>query len=400
MRVSKNVSSITYSVGLSCKHHPLLKHSSCPRTGQIRLNPQRLFAVGSLKLLDAKARPTYRDTEPLWQSLHAIHNVYLTFDQNGITTFAEGEHLEEVGEVVGIACGVVALRREIDINLNRFRQVEQQDAKKRLDFEFVKDGKRFFHEAKGTTYPSKGSSCEHDIVAKKNDTKCRCNEPGKGPAFSGATGSITVFRHVNRSHSCSISIVDPVPPERKTPPRQHDELSSVLRYYQSVYNVTHFRPRNIGLIGLSRWLSDVVGDLEAGQEPPSHAPQGLVAKGRISEPGVPGSDYKGTYFDARIAHASIERYASFDAASATLPSPVTFLGVSQRVTDLIVQCQWDDVLQFSDPNATELSDVNNGFDVTDSGVLTKSIRNDAEAENLARSMFDMDRARFLRGQVR
>ena len=303
------------------------------------------------------------------------YSAYLTFSPKQLTTDADTEILTDVSEVVGVALGVAAMCAQFNVNLNRFRKFSTPGTStRRLDFEYYSGNKRFFHETKGTTYDTKVQSMCNAIDGQKSDTQAFvANQPDQA-AISGCTGSIAQYQHVDRTHFISqITLVDPPPPGSTdaAASRESDELACVLRYYQNFYAATHSSPQNDGLLRLADWLAQVASGLEQGRPAPASAPSNLRTNARAIEPDAADSLYRGTYFDARVTKRSVRTYPTFEEASARIAAPVTFLGVSQEVTELVQGCQWDDLLGYSDLGAT--LEHRNGTDVSESGVMSKRI---------------------------
>jgi len=228
------------------------------------------------------------------------------------------------------------------------------------------------------------------IDAQKSDTQTFvANQPNQA-AISGCTGSIAQYQHVDRTHFISqITLIDPPPPDSPDvrASSESDELASVLRYYQNFYAATHSSPRNDGLLRLADWLAQVASGLEEGRSAPTSAPSNLRTNARVMEPDVPDSLYRGTYFDARVTTRIVRTYPTFEEASARIAAPVTFLGVSQEVTELVQECRWDELLAYSDPGAS--LEHRDGTDVSESGVMSKRIDSeeiDASSRNEFRQL--------------
>lgn len=190
-------------------------------------------------------------------------------------------------------------------------------------------------------------------------------------ATAGGTGSIALYQHKDRtSFDTTVILVDPPadsPPDAR-PSAKADELACVLWYDQNFYSVTHINNQNPDSLILASWIAS---QLETGGAAPSVAPKRLYTKGRTREPEDRNSIYWGTIFEARIAHASVMAYASFDEAAKKIKTPVTFVGVSQDVTDLIRRARWDDLLSYVDANAA--LEHREGIEIADSGILTKRL---------------------------
>lgn len=371
-----------------------------PRSGQVRLNARRLFGLGSLILQNSKkaALLSLAQTDSKWRNLSGLYGLFLTFEKENIIADAEGEDLTKLSEIVGVACGLAVLQKESKIKLNRFSRFRPKSSAKRADFEFYQGGNRYFHECKGTTYKYSLSTLRTDVHNQKAATKKYCKKKNMGPALTAATGTITVYQHQQRKDSPSrIYLIDPPVKPSTDRPKMHDELLAVLHYYQNYYEVTHIRPKNYDLIGLAAWLKQVISDVQAGHEPPTSPPSDkrLIRKARVSEPNKPGSLYKGTIFDARISQISVRKFSTFEEATRNIIDPVSFIGVSEEVTSIIVECRWADLLEFSDQNSLELSD---NSEIFDSGIMVKSIALSAEEERQSQAMFEQQRVRYIQNK--
>ena len=378
------MSQIKIEVEPSCAPHSGLRPGAAPpRNSFTRINPERLFTLGSLWLQNNKkpGRRTYKETRLRWNSLHNIYADYLYFQPNELDTDAEGEDLTRLSEIVGVAMGMAAMLIEFNVNLNRFsRFTTPGSKKKRVDFEYYSGSRRYFHETKGTTNPNTASNMRGDIAAKKQQSLQYVADQQKAgnvvqqAAISGSTGSIALYRHVSdTTFETQITLIDPPAEElaNARPAGEADELACVLGYYQNFYKVTHPNVRNVRSFYIAEWLWEIIADLSQGKNAPRRAPRNLRVIPHLAEPDVPDSPYKGAIFDARIAWRSIKKFPTFEEATNAIPRPVTFLGVSQRVTDLIRACDWTGLLEFHDPG--QFTDEIDGVDISDSGIMSRRI---------------------------
>jgi len=282
----------------------------------------------------------------------------------------------KLSEVVGIALGVAAMCAQFDININRFRRYQVVGTRTRhVDFEYYSGNQRFFHEAKGTTYVQRVARLRSDILDQKTQTRSHIAAQANAIAITACTGSIAQYRHTSRLNFPSqIILVDP-PPSDQVEARaaaEADELACVVRYYQNLYSITHRRPQGRKQVGLDEWLMTVARGLESGEAAPRSAPENLISRGRLIEPGSSDSLYRGTLFDARIARRSVKTYDSFESATESIPNPVTFLGVSEEITELIRNCRWTDLLGYKNRVLDAVGE-SDGIDISESGVLTKRL---------------------------
>jgi hypothetical protein len=387
---------IPINVEASCAQHPRLKPGNAlPRNGQTRVTQQRLFTLGSLWLQDdAKAEfRTFAQTQLLWDTLNLQYSAYLIFEPQQLTTDAVGEKLTQLSEVVGVGLGIAAMYAQFEVNLNRFRRfVTVGSHTRRVDFEYYSGGQRFFHETKGTTYATSVQRMCDDIADQKNQTQqyvadqASQHASGTSIGIAGSTGSVALYRHTQRTELSSlITLIDPPPVdlEGTRSPSESDELACVLRYYQNFYSVTHSSLQNEGSLGLAEWLAQVASGLEKGQPAPTSPPPNLRVRARLTEPGLPESLYRGTIFDARLARRSVLSFPTFEAANESIPAPVTFLGVSQEVTNLVQGCQWNDLLAYSDSGSN--SELRDGIDISESGIMSKRIDSEEINEESRRS---------------
>lgn len=383
-------------VDASCASHPHIRSGMVPRQGLINVSPRRLFSLGSMIFQDAVVgRKTYKQTKLLWETLHGQYNVYLDFGSREIITGARSEFLTKLSEIVGIGCGLAALASEFDVNINRFSRFLPSTNTRRVDFEFLKKRRRFFHETKGTTYNENVNSLKSDIILQKNDTGTYCNGPGNGPAMTASTGSITVYQHQDRSgHSSCVYLVDPpVAVGGYDQMQEPDELVRVLKYYYNYLKVTHFVPANRDLMGISKWLEILINMLERGKPLPKTPPKNMIARARVTELGSDGMSYGGSFIDARTSVASLRKFATFEEADANIVSPTSFVGVSQELVQLIIRCDWDGVLGFVDKGSYE-SMAADDFSLLNSGVMVKEIYLNGEELRESKNWFTREKRRI------
>lgn len=382
--ILKLMSSIPTNVEQSCASHPRLKPgATLPRNGVAEVSQQRLFALGTLTL-QTSTKPTlatYELVESRWENLHGIYADWLQFEPDQIVTDATSETLTRLSEIVGVALGVAALDAEFNIQINRFQRFNPGGSARRVDFEYYADGERFFHETKGTTYEESVQTMCDSIAGQKESTleTLQSTTPAVNALpvnVSGLTGSVSLYRHTSRTTtSCLITLIDPplATQESARRPTEADELACVLRYYRNFYRVTLPLLRNVNSFRLDQWLDQVIDGLEGGASAPDRAPDNLRTNARLRDPRNPSSPYAGTVFDARYAKRSLLRYADLSEATERIKSPISFLGVSDTVTDLIRECRWADLLTFRDPLAQSTSNHLNGREVLESGILCERV---------------------------
>jgi hypothetical protein len=353
------------------------------------VNQQRLFTLGSLYLQDikkAKVR-SFKETRERWSVLHGEYADYLTFEPTEIITDADSERLARLSEIVGIALGMAAMVAEFNVNLNRFNKFMAPGwSKKRVDYEYYSGSLRYFHETKGTTDEQTAFSMRGDIIEKKQDSlsyvarQQLVGDRAQQVSISGCTGSIVLYRHdPKKTFSTQITLIDPPAGEVENtrPASEADELACVLRYYQNFYKVSHPAIQNVPSLTMATWLEEVASGLSLGMATPTAAPRRLRVRPHLAAPDRPNLPYQGTIFDARITWGSVARFPSFEAATAAIPNPVTFLGVSETVTEFIRSCSWTDLLDFHDQ--AEVVDETAGLDISGSGIM--SMRLDPESVN-------------------
>ncbi len=375
---------IPINVEASCGQHPRLKAGDAlPRNGQAVVSQERLFALGTLTLQnrDKAGLATFELAQQRWTALQSLYADYLTFEPQQLITDADPETLTRLSEVVGVALGIAALDAELDIEINRFQRFRATGRTRRVDFEYYADGQRFFHETKGTTYETSVQGMCNDIGKQKDQTLDYlakapvCSANSLPVAIAGCTGSVALYRHVNRSGISSlITLIDP-PPERDQGARaasESDELACVLRSYQNFYRATHPTFQNARSLVMAQWLGRVIESLNNGQPAPTEAPADLIVRARSTEPQVSDSLYRGSWFDARLARRSVLKYETFEEATRTITAPVTFVGISREVTELLRRCMWDDLLSYRDRHAATSAE-HDGVEILSSGVLSKRI---------------------------
>jgi hypothetical protein len=389
---------IAVSVLKNCKKHPLLKAGKkLPRASTLQISPKLLFSLATIRLQQPmKGRRTFKETEGLWKNLLALHGVELKFEKdNLVANTISSESVQNLSEIVGIGCGLAALRSEFNLNINRFTRYSGVEGKKRLDFEFFRGNKRFFHETKGTTNKDAVAGIRKNIEKQKESTKELNKKPKDGRHLSGCTGSIVLYkRSVGSTHDSSVELLDPPAAEDGLPAREADELSSVLRYYLNFYSVTYRDPENPNRVSIAEWLTSVVEDLESGARPPQTAPLNIFSRARIRERRG-SSRYGGTLFDARLSRIAVRRFGTFSEATRTFENPVTFIGVAEDITAAIVECRWQSVLEFDDREAEALA--KNGLDaVLESGILVERADLSTQEERQSSAAFAQLRARVER----
>lgn len=389
---------ITVSVLKSCKKHPLLKTGKkLPRASTLDLSPKLLFSLATLRLQQPiKGRRTFKETESLWTNLLALHGLELKFEKNNlVANTLNAESVQNLSEIVGVGCGLAALRNEFNLNINRFSRYRGVAGKKRLDFEFFRGNKRFFHETKGTTNKRALLGIRADIEEQKESTKLLNKKPADGRQLSGCTGSVVLYRRSPEStYDSSVELLDPPAAEDGLPSRESDELSAVLRYYLNFYTVTQWDPANLGRLGIAEWVARVATDVELGRRPPQAAPANLFTRPRIRQTRG-GSRYGGTLFDARISRPAVRRFRTFSEATRTFESPVTFVGVNEDVTAAVIECRWERLLEF-DSRGTD-SVARDGQQVElESGILVQGADLTAEEERHSSTIFAQLRLRAER----
>lgn len=219
--------------------------------------------------------------------------------------------------------------------------------------------------------------------------------PGTLPvAVSGLTGSVALYRHVDRpTTNCLVTLIDPPVGDQEGTRRatEADELACVLRYYRNFYRVTLPIISNIRSLRLDVWLDQVIGLLERGATAPEVAPSNLHTNAKVRLPQTPDSTYGGALFDARYAGRSLLRYASLQEASANIASPISFVGVSDEVTEMIRTCRWDDLLSYRDTLARGWTDGRAGREVLSSGVLCERVEPGLVDDGASAQVFAMMR---------
>jgi hypothetical protein len=387
-------------VGESCAKHPLLKKGSKPpRVATLNVSPKLLFSLATLRHQQSiKGRRTFKETQKLWTDLLGIHGVELTFQKNDLAANTADELLKNLSEIVGIGCGLAAMRTQFNLNINRFRRYKGVAGKRRLDFEYFRGNNRFFHETKGTTNKYAISKIKEDIEEQKEATKKQNKKPLDGRQLMACTGSIVLYRRsVGSTYGSSVELLDPPSRSENLPYRENDELSSVLRYYRHFYSVTHFDPQNLTRLSLTDWLDEVVQGLELRLRPPRQAPN-VFARPRRSERSG-GLVYGGTVFDARIADITVRKFRTFGDATRALENPVTFVGVANEVTAAIRECRWRDLLEFDDQRIDDRRDSERGV-ALESGILTQTASlSDGEERESAATFARLRSRAELQGRV-
>jgi hypothetical protein len=83
--------------------------------------------------------------------------------------------------------------RAFNVNINRFKRFKPTNqVMRRMDFEFIANGKRNFHESKGTTSKYQGNRDRKEILQQKQSTRTYCAK--NGPGLAASTGSIVVSK--------------------------------------------------------------------------------------------------------------------------------------------------------------------------------------------------------------
>jgi hypothetical protein len=379
-----SVSQIPTNVELSCEHHPRLKPGlALPRNGFTEVSQEKLFSLGTLTLQNT-AKPTlasYDLTQTKWTSLCDLYADYLTLEAHQITTDATSETLTRLSEVVGVALGVAALDAEFNIEINRIQRYQPGGSGRRVDFEYYAGGQRFFHETKGTIGETTVRGMCNAIGEQKESTLENLHANGTSQStlpvqVSGLTGSVALYRHIKRPQTASlVTLIDPPPDsqEHTRPASERDELACVLRYYKNFYQGTRPRLTNVKSISAESWLTEVISALSAGFPAPKTSPRNLRINAGAIEPEAPTSPYRGMYFDARFTRRSALRYPTLAEATANMKSPITFVGVSAEVSELIRRCRWDDLLLYRDPRSDGRQASETGREILSSGILSMRV---------------------------
>jgi len=371
----------------------LLSHITPGQTTDIEISPQELFAHATLKFQNPriKGKQSFRQTKKKWRNILQREGDYLRFTNNNLIarSAAGSEDLTELSAVVGIGCGLIALGHAFDVNISRFKRFKPTNkVMRRMDFEFIASGRRYFHESKGTTSKYTGNKDRKDISEQKKSTRKYCAK--NGTSLAGSTGSIVVYRKASATKaSTTIMLIDP-PAGGDGAVSAVDELISVLNYYQNIYAVTHTdfmeSPSNgRRRLSIATWLARAVLDLSRGGTPPENSPSHLEVRARAYELGHGDSRYGGTIFDQRLTRESARKYRNFDAASSAIRSPVRFIGLSDEVTNLITSCRWDRLLEYRDSAASAQRLERTA--ILTSGLMVRDLPRAQEIEDYSRREF-------------
>lgn len=378
----------------SCAKHPLLFSHIIPgQTTEIKISPQELFAYATLKFQDPRieGRRSFRQTRRKWRNILEREGDYLRFTKTDLIakSAAGSEDLTELSGIVGIGCGLIALGHAFDVQISRFKRFKPTNkVMRRMDFEFIAKGHRYFHESKGTTSKYQGNTDRKEILKQKRSTLKYCVK--NGPKLAASTGSIVVYRKAKASKAFTrVMLVDP-PAGGDDGISVLDELMAVLNYYHNIYAVTHTdftqSPAN-GTRGLSiaTWLARIIRDLNHGGKPPESSPSGLAIRARAHEVGHAGSRYAGTIFDQRLTTESVRKYRDFNHATSATQSPVRFVGLSDEVTGLITSCQWTQLLEYKDSGSS--AQRLKGTAILTSGLMVRDLPRTREIENYSHREF-------------
>ncbi|MCU1250073.1 MAG: hypothetical protein JWQ49_3102 [Edaphobacter sp.] len=391
-----STSKIKVRIEESCKAHPLFSvGSSVPRTAELEVSPRRLFGFGSLALQnpDVEGRRTPAEAEGLWSSLNELYGVFLEFTANNITASPPAEDLIKLSEYVGVGCGLAALCEQLDLNVNRISRFIVGGTQRRADFEFYSGGNRFFHETKGTTHKKRITGLRKDIKAQKGGTVAYC--AANGPEVAASSGSVALYRHTSRNDFASeVIFIDPPtgdqPGAREV--RTEDELICVLNYYKNIYALTYRQAPGRRLVNIATWVSQIIGRLREGFEPPTSAPQSLFATPRLTERHRE-ANYAGTILDSRTTIESARKYKDFEEASRNERAPVRFVGLAEDVTSLIRACDWGGLLAYRQVGEQGAKD-NANTELLSSGVIIRDIEGEEELEAASRNLFNALHKRF------
>jgi hypothetical protein len=384
------MTTIPVHVDKSCAKHSLLMSALLPpQVIEIKISRQDLFNHASLMLQDSKilGRRTFRQTKKMWLNLSEREGIYLRFTNRNLMAKAAArtEDVTDLSKIVGVGCGLFALTKAFNVNINRFARFDPTDnVMRRMDFEFYVGKRRYFHEAKGTTSEKTASSDRRDIKEQKGSTSAYCRK--NGPSMAGRTGSIVIYKKTGaKDISTRVILLDP-PSAGDGEATESDELSAVLNYYRNIYSSTHTDYLNSSRISIPTWLSRVMEGLHRGASLPEQAPENINLTARVHELGPNESEYAGTIFDRRLTDRSLRTSVNFDDATRKTPSPYRFVGVAAEVTERIVSCQWNRVLEFSDPNSLEISIL--GTSILASGVMVRDLPGNELWERESRRAFE------------
>lgn len=339
-------------------------------------------------------RRTFSQTRRRWRNLKGREGDYLKFtNRNLIAKAAAGiEDLAGLSAMVGVGCGLAGLAKTFNININRFIRFKPTDSRmRRMDFEFYVGKRRYFHESKGTTSRYQATRDQGEILKQKKSTSKYCVK--NGPKMTASTGSISLYGRSNKGKAVTqITLVDPLI-GRGSRTNRRTELSAVLNYYCNIYAATHTDNARRGQISLATWLWRLVQELDHGGLLPRKAPDHLRVNARVQESGRNGSTYAGTIFDERLTDKSLRMYRDFDHATASVPSPIRFVGVSAEVTKLIASCAWDRLRQYRDSNSSAKGIKKTA--ILPSGVMIRDLARDKLLEGYNRQAFESLRKKLL-----
>ena len=154
-------------------------HITPRQTTDIQITPQEFFAYATLKFQNPriKGKQSFSQTKKKWRNILQREGDYLRFTKKNLiaSSAAGSEDLTELSAVVGIGCGLIALGHAFDVNISRFKRFKPTNkVMRRMDFEFIASGRRYFHESKGTTSKYTGNKDQKDIFQQKKSTRKYC----------------------------------------------------------------------------------------------------------------------------------------------------------------------------------------------------------------------------------
>jgi len=384
------MTTIPVHVEKSCAKHPLLMSAlRPPQVIEIKISREDLFNHASLMLQDSKilGKRTFRQTKKMWLNLSEREGIYLRFTNRNLMARAAArtEDVTDLSKIVGVGCGLFALTKAFNVNINRFERFDPTDKTiRRMDFEFYVGKRRYFHEAKGTTSEKTASSDRGDIKEQMDSTSAYCRKNGR--SIAGMTGSIVIYKKTGaKDISTRVILLDP-PAGGDGEATESDELSAVLNYYRNIYSVTHTDYLNSRRLSIPTWLSRVIEGIRRGASLPEQAPSNISLTARVHELGPDESKYEGTIFDRRLADQSLRTSLNFDDAATKIPSSYRFVGVAAEVTERIVSCEWNRLLEFSDPNSLRTGALSTS--ILASGVMVRDLPGNELWERESRRAFD------------
>jgi hypothetical protein len=242
---------------------------------------------------------------------------YISLKPSAVVTNARGESAIKISEIIGVGVGLAYATKLLSVVANRVKKIGRDGTKKRLDFEILKDGKRYEVETRSTSYSSSINRMLTEVLAKKaeqEDTAIRF-------------GAVTLSRSPDDTGQSYISVCD-----------DNDETRVTTEKYRITDFINYYLPV-LSLVLDSHYFNILSKNLEKGRIRKRMIKADKIKK-RIKHEGF---TYCGDAFDRRLILKKVRENARTNESSETVLRRLTnvegvhqtFIGIDERLIDML-----------------------------------------------------------------